>query len=514
MRLTARVLGVIVLGSFVASCSLFPVGGYDNEKTPADPKKRKIGQFDGDEVESGGHIASLEVPWNVDLACRNTFPRTLNLAPGKTSVNKWPAQDCPRAREERFVGMALSGGGSRAAIFSAASMFELERYGILQQVDVISSVSGGSYTAGLYALSCDPGQGCPPTVENTRRPEWSETKVYALLETDFISSWIWHMFAPDNIARFWLTDFSRSQIMASTLDSNLFDTSRLGGEGFRFHDLNLQRPNLLINATDFSDHLMPEPPPPSSPYFRQASDPASCRVARFFAFSQEVFRQIGSSLDQYRIADAVVASSAFPGEFNDVNLRDYTVSERYVHLFDAGPFDNLGLAALHCVIERGQPPGRPLVILVDAYVAPEGKSVRRAGTKGFSGHFIDLNALDAVDVMFEGQRKDTIAQFAAATHARLMHITFQNLADDPALKTVYTIANETPTDLSIKPYQANCLKIAARILVSRKVQELRSLPASEGLADLIPPNNRYVPDLSQVGTCQVSKEDLAEKNGG
>src|SRR5204863_4300210 len=49
-----------------------------------------------------------------------------------------------------FVGIAISGGGSRSANYSAAVMFELQRLGLLEKVDAISSVSGGSLTAAYY----------------------------------------------------------------------------------------------------------------------------------------------------------------------------------------------------------------------------------------------------------------------------------------------------------------------------------------------------------------------------
>ncbi|MBP6265075.1 MAG: patatin-like phospholipase family protein, partial [Nitrospira sp.] len=52
----------------------------------------------------------------------------------------------------RFVGLAFSGGGSRAAVFGAAVMKELDGLGLLQQVDVLSAVSGGALPAASYAL--------------------------------------------------------------------------------------------------------------------------------------------------------------------------------------------------------------------------------------------------------------------------------------------------------------------------------------------------------------------------
>ena len=51
----------------------------------------------------------------------------------------------------RFVGLAFSGGGSRAAVFGAAVMKELDRVGLLSQADVLSAVSGGGLPAAAYA---------------------------------------------------------------------------------------------------------------------------------------------------------------------------------------------------------------------------------------------------------------------------------------------------------------------------------------------------------------------------
>ena len=51
-----------------------------------------------------------------------------------------------------FVGIALSGGGMRAANFSAAVLLELEQLGLLRHASALSSVSGGSLTAAYYGL--------------------------------------------------------------------------------------------------------------------------------------------------------------------------------------------------------------------------------------------------------------------------------------------------------------------------------------------------------------------------
>jgi NTE family protein len=58
-------------------------------------------------------------------------------------------------RTQKKIGLALSGGGYRAAAYHIGTLRALNRLGILDKVDVISSVSGGSITAACYALHKD-----------------------------------------------------------------------------------------------------------------------------------------------------------------------------------------------------------------------------------------------------------------------------------------------------------------------------------------------------------------------
>lgn len=57
-----------------------------------------------------------------------------------------------------FVGLALSGGGARAAVFAAAGMQELAKLGLLQDVTHVSSVSGGGFPASYFAINPMPEQ--------------------------------------------------------------------------------------------------------------------------------------------------------------------------------------------------------------------------------------------------------------------------------------------------------------------------------------------------------------------
>ena len=46
-----------------------------------------------------------------------------------------------------------------------------------------------------------------------------------------------------------------------------------------------------------------------------------------------------------------MASGAFPGAFHNVTLVDFSRPDRYQHLFDGGPSDNLGVHTLLRVID-------------------------------------------------------------------------------------------------------------------------------------------------------------------
>lgn len=59
----------------------------------------------------------------------------------------------PYAQTEYSLGIALSGGGSRSASYSLGVLNEFHRAGILQHVDILSTVSGGGYAAYWYVTN-------------------------------------------------------------------------------------------------------------------------------------------------------------------------------------------------------------------------------------------------------------------------------------------------------------------------------------------------------------------------
>jgi predicted acylesterase/phospholipase RssA len=314
--------------------------------------------------------------------------------PVPDTAGSWKLTDLERT-DGRFVALAISGGGSRAANFGAAIMLELQRRGLLEQVDVISGVSGGTLPAVYYGLGDKAGAFTEPAVREA-------------LGYDFQSSWIRRWFLPQNIFRYWLSDFTRSDIMVQVFNNRLYHKAT-------FADLRAH-PKILLNSTVHNDHTR-------------------------FTFTDERFAALHSILARYHVANAVNASSAFPGAFQDVTLQWYDQQpSQYVHLYDGGPIDNLGVQAiveyvnrniLGTSLERLFPNGC-VMIVVDATPASEHPELNMLESSRKSiDYFIDTNALDAMDAMLMESRRTLLARMGISVEKQDQEMRGRLPVNDP-----------------------------------------------------------------------------------
>ncbi len=261
----------------------------------------------------------------------------------------------PGNSEDLLLYLTFSGGGTRAAALSYGVLEELRKTEVfidgkkrrlLDEVDGISSVSGGSFTAGYYGLFGD--------------------RIFEDFESKFLKKNIQGaltrqtLFNPINWFRLYSDTFDRSDLAAEYYDKHIF-------EGKTFGDIAARKgPMIMMNATDMTHGLR-------------------------IGFNQDAFDVICSDVSHFSVARAAAASSAVPMLLSPISLRNYagtcgfkiperfeeilkdrTTSERqfflanniapfldsqkkpYIHLVDGGVADNLGLrAVLDRVIGRG-----------------------------------------------------------------------------------------------------------------------------------------------------------------
>jgi NTE family protein len=182
--------------------------------------------------------------------------------------------------------LAFSGGGTRAAAFSYGVLEELRwteitvdgrRQLLLDEVDIVTGVSGGSFTALAYALYGD------------RLFDFYET---AFLKREMQHDLIGRALNPLNWTRLSSASWGRSELAAQLYDEILF-------HGATFADLDRKPgPFALVTATDIS-------------------------TGARFSFIQPSFDVICSDLDAVPLSRAAAASSAVPFALSPVAFNNY-----------------------------------------------------------------------------------------------------------------------------------------------------------------------------------------------
>lgn len=307
----------------------------------------------------------------------------LPLEPGFERMT--PADDTVTQRETAdglFVGVALSGGGSRSAIFATEILATLHESGVMSKVDYVSTVSGGSLAGAYYCMSRDADDAGPP---EAKRVVWEHTAALKALSQNFWPPFVFRALNPVNATRYVFTGYNRSSRMADTLDARLF-------EGRTLSDLNPRRPKLIINATDLE-------------------------TGNRFPFTNAQLKSLGVDARRLRIADAVQASAAFPGLFQPRAMPRYKIEggEKkiacYVQLVDGGVRDNLGLDTLRdlYVANRDKFPKGAVFIVCDATlpVKAERSLYESPDTRGGLDYVIDVSTgIRAFELIFDDLRTE------------------------------------------------------------------------------------------------------------
>lgn len=218
---------------------------------------------------------------------------------------------------EAGAGLCLSGGGYRAMVFHIGVLWRLYEAGLLKSVKRISSVSGGSITAGVLALKWHKLSFNPAQLKADFVPEVVTPLRGLAGETIDFDSVVFGVLLPGSI----------SDRIASAYDEHLF------------HGATLQNmpdePRFVINATNVQSGVL----------------------WRFMKPFMRDYRVGEVKNPDVPLAKAVAASSAFPPVLSPCVLRleesDFTPNSgtdlqrrpftTRVFLTDGGVYDNLGL---------------------------------------------------------------------------------------------------------------------------------------------------------------------------
>ncbi len=195
--------------------------------------------------------------------------------------------------DELFVIVSFSGGGTRAAALAYGVLEALRdtriswhghRKALLDEVDVIASISGGSFPAAYYAL-----HGAKIF------DEFPQRFLYRPVQSELLH----RALSPASWPKLASPDYGRSDLAAQYYDREVF-----GGATYAEVIANQRRPFVVLNATDMSSGAQ-------------------------FPFIQDQFDLLCSDLAGVTLARAVASSSAFPGGLTALTFRNYAGSCGY-----------------------------------------------------------------------------------------------------------------------------------------------------------------------------------------
>jgi predicted acylesterase/phospholipase RssA len=259
---------------------------------------------------------------------------------------------------------------------------------------VISAASGGALTAGYYAVTCaEPQQDqCKRALDKSREPisrrPWRRDDVYERLSRDFVVRSLFSRFWPANLFRTLFTAYDNTDIFASVLSDNLYDSPYIGKD-FRVSDINPERPIVVIDATNFTED----------------------RPRDTFTFTEWDFGDnLRSDICKYELGRAIAASSAYPAFFNYTTLSQFkadgdgSVVDGYVHLFDAGASDNLAITGMVSAIQNlavgvGGSTDSATILVIDAQNGFGGRTRKISDPRTPLDRIVDKNFYDVYDTL-------------------------------------------------------------------------------------------------------------------
>lgn len=235
------------------------------------------------------------------------------------------------------IGLALSGGGYRAAVFHVGTLRALRKLGILDKVDVISSVSGGSITAAYYALHKEADYE-NLLIEKLQHGVMTCIWFYVVFILLVIFCVVFYLCSnfgllgllviiPLSVLLFfaWYYIFPISAIIEYRYRRIFFGNNRLCDFP--------QSPTISINATDLAT---------SNQFYYSRNYVGS------FRYGYDSF-----NASEIPVSKAVMASSCVPFGFSPIRIPKTFITSVYNHkerplLFDGGLYDNQGT---HCLTD-------------------------------------------------------------------------------------------------------------------------------------------------------------------
>jgi NTE family protein len=379
---------------------------------------------------------------------------------------------------------AFSGGGTRASTLAFGALRELanqqivwegKKKRLLDELDLIHALSGGTFTGGYYALFRD--QIFHDFEHRFLRKDWDTELRERILRS------------PSNWIRLWSPYFGRAHIMAELLNEALFE-HKTYGDLAALH----QRPMLIIHASDMAT------------------------LSRF-EFTQFQFDFICSDLAQLPVADASAASAALPLVLSPISFKNFSNKCQYVapaYLAQAKRGGRVGAQRANELLSYLDAEKRPYIHLLDGGLSDNLALRGIIENSGVQGNFEKLlmvagvkNVKKLVILAVNAETSPDVMEFRS-DHIPVLSKAMSSLIDIPINR--YSFDTTTLINMGVEKWKAE-LKVKPRGPDSPWAKDAEIYFINASLSEIEDPDERLslmkIPTTLYLNDAQIDRLVMA-----
>lgn len=416
------------------------------------------------------------------------------------------------------LAIAISGGGARAANFGMGILLALEELGVanesnvLNEIDYLSSVSGGGFAAGAYINALHFHKYTQDAGTFSLRKAYYEGGIREDLNRSYLTPVIAGWLASPKA---WVTHLDEGDALEKSIDNHI-----LGYLKRRQYNLSLkQKDREEMGSLRLGDVFVAredERPVLYPMFVANATNYHSMAIVPFTPDIMECYQISGYSHRRKRYHDNEIdnpydiplaiglkASGSFPVAISNTTMESaYDDEKSFLHLTDGGIADNIGYKTALELLETDPLPREKILFIVDAdnwgtrptfsHKEAAASSVKMATKLTFSSietryvllrkelkETCDLYDIEPVFFGFQELIKDNYAEPPAKIHTkkestRILHLLRNDLENisDIDLQILYELCLNVATKYSITTEEQELMIWAGRKVVAMQKEEI------------------------------------------
>ena len=410
------------------------------------------------------------------------------------SVQERPGQDANLA-----VAVAISGGGSRAANFGMGVMLGLEEilyedgYSLLDQIDYLSTVSGGGFAGGAYIAARYDHQRTRPTQAFSLRDHFER-----YIRDDLQASYVKPLIAGNFNPKLWFSFLDDGDVLEKAIDDRVLGHRRRRSRrdevrSIRLGDMFIHRDSSYAGRKVYLPwHITNSSVIRTMTIFPFTPDILDCYKITGYSHRLQILK--AAELDYYKVplAVGIKASGSFPVLISNSTLHSgYSDKRKYLHLMDGAMTDNIGYyTAIEVLKQEGAPKRVLFVVDADAAGSRYTFSKRRAAMSGLGVYTrLASSGLEArratmeKDIVELGSRygiKPVVFSFNLLIRnnevqmPRLIRLLKRDMDDisDADLQILYELLTSIGTKYTMKEDEQELLILAGQKIVRMQAREI------------------------------------------